>query len=78
MSLRRILARCGLKASGLQQLFAKNQELERLLKESCDEGNKARKLVELLEAKVVDLQRQANQLYVHCDVSRDMARIEMQ
>eukprot|EP00985_Skeletonema_marinoi_P008031 scaffold3581_cov73-Skeletonema_marinoi.AAC.6 len=47
--------------AGLQQLFAKNQELERLLKESCDEGNKARKLVELLEAKVVDLQRQANQ-----------------
>jgi len=47
--------------AGLQQLFAKNQELERLLKESCDEGNKARKLVELLEAKVVDLQSQANQ-----------------
>eukprot|EP00986_Skeletonema_menzelii_P010914 scaffold5460_cov91-Skeletonema_menzelii.AAC.1 len=47
--------------TGLQQLFTKNQELEKLLKESHDEENKARKLVELLEAKVDDMQSKADQ-----------------
>jgi hypothetical protein len=46
--------------SGLQQLFTKNQKLEMLLRESRDEGNKARKLVEMLKAKVDDMQSQAN------------------
>ncbi len=47
--------------AGLHQLFAKNQELEKLLNESHVEENKARKLVEQLEAKVDDMQSQADQ-----------------
>lgn len=46
---------------GLQKLLTKNQELERLLNESREEGTKARKLVGLLESKVNDVQSQANQ-----------------
>lgn len=46
---------------GLQQLFAKNQELGKLLKESRDEENEARQLVELLEAKVDDVKFLADQ-----------------
>ena len=45
----------------MQQLFAKNQELGKLLKESSDEENKARQLVELLEAKVDDMKILADQ-----------------
>jgi hypothetical protein len=47
--------------SGLRQLSTKNQDLGKLLRETRAEGQKARELVEFLEAKVNEMQSQANQ-----------------